>query len=203
MRRAGHETPRFHNVSRWRDERVAARRPRAAEGGAGDRVPQQHLAWPVAPYVAAFHQGLGETGYVEGQKVAIEYRWAEGHYDRLPRISGRPCGPQGRPHRSKRPLFGTRGEKRNLENSNRFRHRRRPGRGRAGCQFRPARWQPHGLKHLSSPRCIPSGSNCLSELVPQAGVIALLVNPTNSTADDVVKDAQEAARVEKGCASLF
>ena len=40
-------------------------------------------AGPYARYVAAIHQGLKEAGYVEGQNVRFEYRWAEGHYDRL------------------------------------------------------------------------------------------------------------------------
>jgi hypothetical protein len=44
-----------------------------------------------ADRVRAFRQGLKDTGYVEGENVAIEYRWAEGHYGRLLALTGGKC----------------------------------------------------------------------------------------------------------------
>jgi putative ABC transport system substrate-binding protein len=42
---------------------------------------------PFAPYVAAFRKGLEDTGYVDGKNLAIDFSWAEGHYDRLPALA--------------------------------------------------------------------------------------------------------------------
>jgi hypothetical protein len=83
---------------RRRSHRMSRRELMLLLGGAmaaGHPLRAQQKAMPVigyldtgslsafAPYVVPFHEGLAETGYVEGQSVAIEYRWAEDHYDRL------------------------------------------------------------------------------------------------------------------------
>ena len=69
----------------------AQQRPMPVIGWLSARSPEDtvHL-------LAAFRQGLGQTGYTEGQNVTIEYRWASGEYGRLPTISTvvvLPCGP--------------------------------------------------------------------------------------------------------------
>jgi len=64
--------------------------PIAAEAQQPAKVPRIGLLTPGSPgdpFIEAFRQGLRALGYVEGQNIALEYRWAESKYDRLPGLA--------------------------------------------------------------------------------------------------------------------
>jgi len=150
---------------------------------------------PSAPGVAAFHQGLSETGYVEGQNVAIEYRWAEGRYDRLPAFAadlvGRkvdvifagapPSALAAKNATSTIPIVFAIGA--DPVSTGLVASLARPGGNLTGVSFL--------LVELNSKRL-----ELLSDLIPQARAIALLVNPNNPAAERVIRDVQEAARAK-------
>ena len=58
-----------------------------AAGDAGGRFLSSLSATDASRITAAFYQGLNETGYIDGRNVAVEFRWADGQYDRLPAMA--------------------------------------------------------------------------------------------------------------------
>jgi len=149
-----------------------------------------------APLMAAFRQGLSEAGYVEGQNVAIEYRWAEGHYERLPALAadlvarkvdlivtpgGTPTALAAKSATSTIPIVFRGGADPVAEGL--VASLARPGGNLTGVSML--------VDELTAKRL-----ELLSELVPQARVIALLVNPTNAASERVIQDVQEAARAK-------
>jgi putative tryptophan/tyrosine transport system substrate-binding protein len=151
------------------------------------------LPGPAAPSVAAFRQGLGETGYVEGQNVAIEYRWAEGRYDRLPALAadlvgrkvdailavgGTPPALAAKAATSTIPIVFSSGDPVSF--------------GLVASLARPG----GNLTGVSSYELTPKRVEMLAELVPRAKVVALLVNPSNAIAEPMIRNAQEAARAK-------
>jgi putative ABC transport system substrate-binding protein len=147
---------------------------------------------PSAQSLTAFRQGLGETGYVEGQKVAIEYRWAEGRYDRLPALAadlvdhhvdvitttGGPSVLAAKSATSTIPIVFRSGA--DPVELGLVASLSRPGGNLTGVSFISIELMPKRLE-------------LLSELVPHAGLIALLVNPNSSIAQRIIGNMQEAA----------
>ena len=151
---------------------------------------------PFGPFVAAFLQGLSKAGWVEGRDVAIEYRWAEGHPDRLPALAAdlvsrkvdviAAMGGNAAALAAKNAtstisiIFGVGGDPVAL--------------GLVASLSRPG-GNLTGVSILTS-ELMPKRLELLSELVPQARVIALLVNPNNPVpaVERVIGDVQEAAR---------
>ena len=149
---------------------------------------------PSAPFVTAFLQGLSETGYVVGQNVAIEYRWAGGRYDRLPALVtdfvgrkvdviaalGLPSALAAKSVTSTIPIVFSVGDpvERGLVAS-----LARPGGNLTGVS-------------LINVELMPKRLELICELVPQAGVIAVLVNPNNANTERITRDMEEAARAK-------
>jgi putative tryptophan/tyrosine transport system substrate-binding protein len=151
---------------------------------------------PFAASVAAFHQGLNETGYVEGQNATIEYRWAEGDYDRLPALAADLVG------RKVDVIVAAGGFAAALAAKSAtsttaivFTGVSDPvAVGLVASLARPG-GNITGFSGMTA-ELMPKRLELLSELVPQADVIALLVNPNDAITERIIRDVQEAARAK-------
>jgi putative ABC transport system substrate-binding protein len=145
-----------------------------------------------APLLVAFRQGLRETSYIEGENVTVQYVWAEGHYDRLPAwamelvshqvaviaAGGPPAAKAAKAATSKIPIVFTSGG--DAVTQGLVSNLSHPGGNVTGISFL--------IDELAGKRV-----GLLHDLVPQASVIALLLNPTFVDASDQLKGAQEAS----------
>ena len=148
---------------------------------------------PWENYVAGFRAGLKEAGYVDGQNVTIEFRWAEGHYDRLPDMAadlvrrkvnvlvstgGLPSVVAAKAATSTIPIVFTTGS--DPVQDGLVKSINRPGGNSTGV-------------YLLNNSLAPKRLEVMRELVPNARVIAFLVNPHNLSTDKQVREAQIAA----------
>ena len=147
---------------------------------------------PYAPNVNGFLQGLKETGYIEGQNVTIEYRWAEGQYDRLPEmaaelvrrrvnviVANTPAAPAAKAATATIPIVFLTGE--DPVANGLVASLNRPGGNVTGVGVT-------GFVVLGKQLGV------LHQLVPTKTSVAFLVNPNNPNSEPTVKAAQEAAR---------
>ena len=142
---------------------------------------------------AALKQGLGETGYIEGQNASIEYRWAENHYDRLPALAAElvarkvaviVAGPLPAALAAKKAtadipvVFAIGGDP---VQSGLVATLNRPGGNVTGVSFFTTTLEPKRLE-------------LLQEVSPNVAVIAMLLNPKSLDYENQVRDVQAAAR---------
>ena len=190
---SGSEATRVHHAARRRGGGVAARGTCAAGGDAGDRVPRPTSPDTVADRLRGFRQGLKETGYVEGENVAIVYRFAENQIERLPELAADLVRRQvavivticntgslaAKAATTTIPIVFISGEdpvKLGLVAS-----LARPGGNLTGINFLSAELVAKRLE-------------LVRELVPAATRVAVLVNPTGPSSETTLRDALSAAR---------
>jgi len=143
---------------------------------------------PWASYVAAFREGINQTGYTEGNNVAIEFRWAEGQYDRLPALAADLVSrnvtvlvaagggiQEAKAATSTIPIVFTTGNDPGLVPS--LPH---PGGNLTGVSFVPAELAAKRLE-------------LVHQLVPKATDIGMVRNPIQRTAESRVRKVQAAA----------
>jgi len=148
-----------------------------------------------APFVAAFRDGLTESGYVEGRNVAIEHRWAEGNYDRLPTLAadlvgrkvdvfiamgGTPSALAAKSATSTTPIV--------------FLVSDPVASGLVTSLARPS-GNLTGVDMFTL-ELVAKRLELLSELVPRAKVIALLVNPNRAQVWRVIDSTQQAGNAK-------
>ena len=155
-----------------------------------------HLTSPEsATELAGLRQGLNEMGYVEGQNLAIEYRWAEGRYDRLPALAADLVGRRVEVIVANGPPAALAAKNATATIPIVFEMGADPVElGLVTSLARP-RSNITGVS-IFTVELMPKRLELLSELVPQARVIALLVNPNNSNAEPMMRKMQEAARAK-------
>ena len=145
-----------------------------------------------APYLAGFHQGLREAGFTEGKNVSVEYRWAEGQYDRLPQLAAdlvdrpvsviaanTPAVPVAKAATAKIPIVFVTGD--DPVESGLVKSLSRPGGNITGVTLIS---RVLGSKQVG----------LLRELVAASTSIGFLINPNNSSAVRNVSEAKNAAQ---------